>query len=57
MSELQKLAVKQGIDEYEFDERAGIIEYDGYMPRGYAETKAFNELKEKYKQKQLFNGD
>ena len=38
------------IDKYEFEERAGIMEYEGNLPRPEAEKQAYLDLKEKYKE-------
>lgn len=41
-----KFAVElpEGIDRYEFEERAAILEYDANFPREYAEKRALKEL-------------
>ena len=38
-------------DSYEFDELAGLYEYDGGMSRQVAEMKAYADIRNKYKKK------
>ena len=39
-----KTLLPAGIDEYEFEERAAIMEYDGNMPREEAERLAYEDI-------------
>jgi hypothetical protein len=44
-------------DEYLFEERAGIIEFDGNVPRHIAEQEARRQLAEaKKEQREMFGG-
>lgn len=49
------LKLPPGVDPYEFDERAGIKEFCGKMPRQVAEFEAMVELTAKFRQPAMFD--
>lgn len=48
LDEIYRRKLFFGIDFYEFEERAAIMEFDGYMKAELAATLAFNDITKNY---------